>query len=88
MSHDYSMSHDYLKHLGAECPGESKDPIHLPYAIRFDGTRCSFDTAIESEYPELLCRRIAEGLRQAFADQCSFKTHTNSALSGVKQTKT
>ena len=80
-------THRFVNSLQAECPGESSDHVHLPYAIRFDGHRCNFDTAIESEYPELLCRRIAQCLKNAFGNKYAFKTPTNSALSGVKQTK-
>ena len=80
-------THHYVQSLQAECPGEPSDHVHLPYAIRFDGHRCNFDTAIESEYPELLCKRIAQCLKNAFVDQYAFKAPTNSALSGVKQTK-
>ena len=79
--------HPHVASLRAECPGESSEHVHLPYAIRFDGHRCNFDTAIESEYPELLCKRIAQCLKSAFAERCTFKTPTNTALSGVKQTK-
>ena len=80
-------THNYLDGLSADCPGESSTHKHLPYTIRFDGTRCTFDTAVESEYPELLCKRFAECLKQACANDFTFKSLTNSALSGVKQTK-
>ena len=86
----FLCTHHYVQSLQAECPGEPSDHVHLPYAIRFDGHRCNFDTAIESEYPELLCKRIAQCLKNAFVDQYAayaFKTPTNGALSGVKQTK-
>ena len=80
-------THNYLDDLSANCPGESSTHKHLPYTIRFDGTKCTFDTAVESEYPELLCKRFAECLKQACANDFTFKSLTNSALSGVKQTK-
>ena len=83
----FLCTHHYVDRLQAECPGESSDHVHLPYAIRFGGHRCNFDTAIESEYPELLCKRIAQCLKNALAGKYAFKTPTNSALSGVKQTK-
>ena len=83
----FLCTHRHLDSLQAECPGESSEHVQLPYAIRFDGRRCNFDTALESEYPELLCKRIAQCLKDVFAQRCIFKTPTNSALSGVKQTK-
>ena len=84
---NFLSTHRHVESLQAECPGESSEHVHLPYAIRFDGHRCNFDTAIESEYPELLGKRIAQCPKDAFADSCTFKAATNSALSGVRQTK-
>ena len=83
----FLCTHRHLDSLQAECPGESSEHVQLPYAIRFDGHRCNFDTALESEYPELLCKRIAQCLKDVFAQRCILKTPTNSAVSGVKQTK-
>ena len=83
----FLCTHHHLDSLEAECPGESSQHVHLPYAIRFDGNRCNFDTALESEYPEPLCKRIAQCLKGVFARRCTFNAPTNSALSGVKQTK-
>ena len=83
----FLCSHSHLSTLEAQCPGESDTHVHLPYAIRFDGHRCTFDTAIESEYPELLCKRIAQCLKDAFSGESTFRSHTNSASTGVRQTK-
>ena len=83
----FLCSHSHLSSLEAQCPGESDTHVHLPYAIRFDGHRCTFDTAIESEYPELLCKRIAQCLKDAFSGESTFRSHTNSASTGVRQTK-
>ena len=83
----FLCSHSHLSSLEAQCPGESDTHVHLPYAIRFDGHKCSFDTAIESEYPELLCKRIARCLKDALSGESTFRSHTNSASTGVRQTK-
>ena len=40
-----------------------------------------------NNYSELLCERIAQCLKDVVAQRCIFRTPTNSALSGVKQTK-
>ena len=83
----FLCTHKHLVSLEAQCPGESDQHVHLPYAIRFDGSKCSFDTAVESEYPEILCQRIARNLKDAFSNHATFRKHTNSASSGVRQTK-
>ena len=68
-------------------------PVNQVNMSTFHMQSVSMDTVaistlhLRANTPELLCKRIAQCLKDVFAQRCTFKTPTNSALSGVKQTK-
>lgn len=65
----FLCSHDLLSSLALRC---QNDHVHKPYQIWSGPTGWKFDTALESEYPQLLCFRFATLLKQHCQSFASF----------------
>ena len=78
----FKCTHPCLQALHARCPGNH---AHKPYALTRNHGGWQFDTAKESEYPPLLCKRIVNLVRECLKDRFDF--HVDRASSGRRQTK-
>ena len=65
----FLCSSNILVHLALPCPGNH---AHKPFGLNFGPQGWVFDTAIEGEYPKLLCDRYAEACVTTFASRFSF----------------
>ena len=65
----FLCSSQILLSLALPCPGNHK---HKPFGLNFGPHGWVFDTAIEGEYPKLLCDRFADACVAAFSNNICF----------------
>lgn len=71
----FLCSSDIILELAMPCPGNH---VHKPFGLHFGPQGWIFDTAIEGEYPKLLCDRYADACVAALTPRFSFITpHSN-----------
>ena len=80
-------SHKFLHTLQAQCPGTHPGTHeHKPYKLRQEGDKWSFDTALESEYPQILCSRIVCQVKNFLSPTFDFRVRST-PKGAHKQTK-
>ena len=80
----FLCTHNWLQSMSLPCPGNHQ---HEPFQLRFGASGWEFDTAKEGEYPELLCQRYSQNIRDAVKDQFQFAVDAPSIPSNIQQNK-